>query len=361
MEAFLLTRNLLTLLVCVPIHGVCALLCARDPRFFDSCCCGDARACRPAHHVAALEGEQLQRPGAGSAGYARPTARSGTCAGIATGDIRRWRVSAAGPLRRERSAAEHVPYSAHVSPTVVRTAAGDYLQGLRLGGASFESADDEQLNTWHERLNVAVAQPRDAQPCAVDALVRRPRARRSLRSPPGAGFADALSAALSRSGSPRELMVNELYLALVHRPAAGAAAGLVTRALSRSQNARARRQTCPTHSMPAQSSRRRCRRRSRATSRNCWALIATGNTWCSSLLEFLALLVNGECAARAAARRPADRRWPPRGCCSAPRPSSTALPAATRVGAMLGIKEYADPDRRWACTTACCRRHSRSC
>jgi type IV secretion system protein VirB3 len=35
MEAFLLTRNLLTLLVCVPVHGVCALLCARDPRFFD--------------------------------------------------------------------------------------------------------------------------------------------------------------------------------------------------------------------------------------------------------------------------------------------------------------------------------------
>jgi type IV secretory pathway VirB3-like protein len=34
MEAFLLTRNLLTLLVCIPIHGMCALLCARDPRFF---------------------------------------------------------------------------------------------------------------------------------------------------------------------------------------------------------------------------------------------------------------------------------------------------------------------------------------
>ena len=35
MEAFLLTRNLLTLLLCVPIHGLCALLCARDARFFD--------------------------------------------------------------------------------------------------------------------------------------------------------------------------------------------------------------------------------------------------------------------------------------------------------------------------------------
>ena len=35
MEAFLLTKNLLTLLLCLPIHGVCALLCARDARFFD--------------------------------------------------------------------------------------------------------------------------------------------------------------------------------------------------------------------------------------------------------------------------------------------------------------------------------------
>lgn len=35
MEAFLLTKNLLTLLLVLPIHGVCALLCTRDARFFD--------------------------------------------------------------------------------------------------------------------------------------------------------------------------------------------------------------------------------------------------------------------------------------------------------------------------------------
>src|ERR1700688_4835801 len=35
MEAFLLTKNLLTLLMSAPIHGVCVLLCARDARFFD--------------------------------------------------------------------------------------------------------------------------------------------------------------------------------------------------------------------------------------------------------------------------------------------------------------------------------------
>jgi type IV secretion system protein VirB3 len=35
MEVFLLTKNLLTLLIAIPIHGICALLCLRDPRFFD--------------------------------------------------------------------------------------------------------------------------------------------------------------------------------------------------------------------------------------------------------------------------------------------------------------------------------------
>ena len=35
MEAFLLTKNLLTLLLSAPIHGICMLLCVRDARFFD--------------------------------------------------------------------------------------------------------------------------------------------------------------------------------------------------------------------------------------------------------------------------------------------------------------------------------------
>lgn len=35
METFLLTKNLLCLLLALPVHGVCMLLCARDARFFD--------------------------------------------------------------------------------------------------------------------------------------------------------------------------------------------------------------------------------------------------------------------------------------------------------------------------------------
>ncbi|HEY4369794.1 MAG TPA: VirB3 family type IV secretion system protein [Steroidobacteraceae bacterium] len=35
MEIFLVSKNLLALLIAVPVHGLCALLCARDARFFD--------------------------------------------------------------------------------------------------------------------------------------------------------------------------------------------------------------------------------------------------------------------------------------------------------------------------------------
>ncbi len=57
-------------------------------------------------------------------------------------------------LRRERLVAEQVPYTVHVSERVLRTGLDDYLQVFRLGGVSFESVDDAQLNNWHERLNI---------------------------------------------------------------------------------------------------------------------------------------------------------------------------------------------------------------
>ncbi len=60
-------------------------------------------------------------------------------------------VSLSGALRRELSAAARIPYSAHMTPFVIRTAFGDYLQAFRLGGAGFEGADDVQLNNWHGR------------------------------------------------------------------------------------------------------------------------------------------------------------------------------------------------------------------
>jgi type IV secretion system protein VirB4 len=76
-------------------------------------------------------------------------------------------------LRREISVAEHIPYTAHVSDTVVRTKQGDYVQVFRLSGASFESADGASLNTWHERLNVLWRNVASPQVALWSHIIRR--------------------------------------------------------------------------------------------------------------------------------------------------------------------------------------------
>src|ERR1700730_10619027 len=75
-------------------------------------------------------------------------------AGAAAGELIMPAFERMTALRREFTAADRIPYTAHVAPTVVRTASGDYLQVFRLAGASFESNDDARLNHWHERLNI---------------------------------------------------------------------------------------------------------------------------------------------------------------------------------------------------------------
>src|ERR1700735_5074062 len=66
-------------------------------------------------------------------------------------------------VRREFLSSHQVPYTAHVAEQVIRTKWGDYVQVFKISGASFESADDEQLNNWHERLAIALRNVADPQ------------------------------------------------------------------------------------------------------------------------------------------------------------------------------------------------------
>src|ERR1700744_4610444 len=120
-------------------------------------------------------------------------------------------------------AAERIPYVAHVAPAL-----GDYVQAFRLGGASFESSDDDELNNWHERLNVLwrnIAAPNVALWVHI---VRRRAAIESAAKDSGADhyFADALHRKYHNRLPQGTLMLNEIYLAVVHRPPAGLANGV---------------------------------------------------------------------------------------------------------------------------------------
>src|SRR6267378_1989405 len=110
-------------------------------------------------------------------------------------------------LRRERPAAVRIPYTAHIAPDIVRTESGDYVQVFQLSGASFESADDEQLNGWHERLNVLWRNIASPQVALWTHVVRR-RERAYPDSAVGEGFAGALEGKYRRRLAGETLMVN---------------------------------------------------------------------------------------------------------------------------------------------------------
>src|SRR5258707_9223611 len=127
----------------------------------------------------------------------------------------------AAALRQELPAALRIPYRAHVSRYVVRTEAGDYAQVFRLAGASFESADDEVLNNWHERLNVLWRNIASANTALWVHVVRR---RESPRAQPAESlnFAAGAPAQHPQRVSPETLVLNQLYLSVLSLPRSGA-------------------------------------------------------------------------------------------------------------------------------------------
>ena len=129
--------------------------------------------------------------------------------------------------RRDFPASRRIPYSAQLTPEILSTKAGDLVQVFRLAGASFESADDETLNNWHERLNVTWRNIASPNVALWSHIVRR----RSIAGAEASGaktFAEQLAGRYQRRLANETLMVNELYLSVVFRPITGAAPSLAS-------------------------------------------------------------------------------------------------------------------------------------
>ena len=243
--------------------------------------------------------------------------------------------------RRELVAARHVPYTALVAPEVLRTGQGDYVQTLRLGGLAFESADDDTVSAWHERLNALwrnVASPHVA--VWVHVVRRRERGYPAGEFPPG--FAADLNERYRARLAGERLMVNELYVSLVYRPqptAVGAAALALFR--------RAESAAALTEIKEAVETCAKLRAQVLAGlamyEPEVLGVVERDGRPRSELIGFLGSLVNGE-----------PQIWPlPRAPVSDVLATSRLLfgveameyrtPTTTRLGAFLGIKEYPTP------------------
>jgi len=244
-------------------------------------------------------------------------------------------------LRRELPASFRIPYRTHVSPHIVRTDAGDYVQAFRITGASFESVDDEVLNNWHERLNVLWRNIASANTALWVHVIRR-------REIPGGepsencGFAAQLAAKYRERLSNETLMVNELYLSVVYRPVAGAAPGMLSRLASRHSSKGLLAELVD--AIDASENLAQTLESSLARYEpERLKIYERGGRQYSEVLEFFGVLLNADSRAIPLPRAPVNEVLATTRPIFGSEVIEYRLASRTRFGAMLGIKEYATP------------------
>jgi len=248
--------------------------------------------------------------------------------------------AAAGRLRRELMASMRIGLGAHVAPHVIKTHAGDYVQTFRLTGASFECADDEELNACHERLNVFWRNCASPQLALWTHVIRRRDATALPKG--GTEFSTALDAKYRSRLAGQTLMVNELYLSTVYRPTAGLATGLASQLLKHT-----RRQAEPFELADALDACEKLKETVRASLKRyepeiLGVYVEDGRAY-SSLLSFLGLLVNGEWRPMPLPRAPIHEVLATSRVSFGTETLEYRLPSSTRLGAILGVKEYPTP------------------
>lgn len=120
---------------------------------------------------------------------------------------------------RENSVAEFIPYYVQVDEHSVKTRGGDYLQVIRLDGVAHESADPENVIIWKEQLNILLRNISSPQVCLWTNTVRCEE-----NAYPRGDYVDPFDKQLNdkyrRHLSKTKMMVNNLYLTILYRPAA---------------------------------------------------------------------------------------------------------------------------------------------
>lgn len=122
-------------------------------------------------------------------------------------------------MENELASSVNIPFAAHVSKKTIKNHTGDYLRVFRLEGIAHESADDEDINVWHEQLNILLRNLATTNLALWTHVVRR----RENTYPSGVfpeGFANDLNERYRREiiNGGKKMLVNELYITVVYRP-----------------------------------------------------------------------------------------------------------------------------------------------
>ena len=126
-------------------------------------------------------------------------------------------IKYADALKKEVTTAAFIPYSSHVTKNAVKLANGDYIQTIKMQGAAHESADIQDINSWHDQLNGFMRNIASPNVALWSHVVRR-----EYGEYPGgefqSGFCRDFNEKYRQQMANEKMLVNELYLTIVYRP-----------------------------------------------------------------------------------------------------------------------------------------------
>ena len=122
--------------------------------------------------------------------------------------------------RRERSVAQHIPYTRHVDENILRTKDGLLVATMRLEGFCFETADMAEVNAKLEHRNTLLKTLGSSRYAAYGHIIRR-RIEPKLGDHFENGFARLLDKRYMTALEQRRMFVNDIYVTIVRRPLRG--------------------------------------------------------------------------------------------------------------------------------------------
>lgn len=128
----------------------------------------------------------------------------------------------ASVLAKEVGTAAFIPYTSHVTKHIVKLASGAYVQIIKMQGAAHESADIDDINSWHDQLNGLMRNISSPTVALWSHVVRREFG----EYPNGTfepGFAHDFNEKYRAHMGGTRMLVNELYLTIVYQPQANKA------------------------------------------------------------------------------------------------------------------------------------------
>ena len=120
----------------------------------------------------------------------------------------------------DASISEFIPFSTHVSPSVLKTTGGDYLLVWHLGGLPFVGREEWEIEHRHNTFNRMLQTLRAPDFVNVAFWVHDVRRKRRIKdnSKFDQAFNQQMSDAYFEALSSQKIMQNELYLTMIYRP-----------------------------------------------------------------------------------------------------------------------------------------------